>query len=259
MTILVHETKSGQVILIYWSVRRMNEIERFRLRRAKRLQKRFDVGIDWITTENGAHVPVMNGKSVGGWSKGKSFNDANKASEYTYSNHSVGGEDGQTDMRIQVKDKSGKEVGYCEYSDWSGRPHIQMIKVNPEYRRQGIAKKMLQELQSQYKGVEIDLGMLTPDGVKLVEGAMEEIEDKEAKKKIDRYKAVKKRLEENEKELNGIYERWEKEGKGYEDDTEENKKKVDKLGEEWDRLYEEEHKLGEEVKGLKSTKRMVKM
>lgn len=55
-----------------------NAIEAYRKRRMDRLKTRgacFDE-IGWITVENGEHVPIENGVSVGGWSKGKDFSRA---------------------------------------------------------------------------------------------------------------------------------------------------------------------------------------
>lgn len=55
-----------------------NTIEAYRKRRMDRLKSRGANcdEIDWITVENGEHVPVENGKSVGGWSKGRDFSRA---------------------------------------------------------------------------------------------------------------------------------------------------------------------------------------
>lgn len=53
-------------------------IEAYRKRRMDRLRSRgaHHDDIDWITVENGEHVPIENGKSVGGWSKGRDFSRA---------------------------------------------------------------------------------------------------------------------------------------------------------------------------------------
>ena len=59
----------------------MNDaIRRHRVRRAMRLKSRLDSDnkkIDWITTETGSHIPLQNGKAVGGPLEGKSFENAN--------------------------------------------------------------------------------------------------------------------------------------------------------------------------------------
>jgi len=55
----------------------MNSIEQFRARRDERIKNRKDADdIQWISTEEGSHIPLKNGKSVGGWSKGKDFSSA---------------------------------------------------------------------------------------------------------------------------------------------------------------------------------------
>ena len=49
-------------------------------------------------------------------------------------------------------------VGTIRYSIFEGRPHISMIEVLEDYRRQGIATQMLRYLQGQYPNEEIVWG-----------------------------------------------------------------------------------------------------
>lgn len=83
---------------------------------------------------------------------------------------------GQTNSIIEAKIE-GKKVGTLEYSEYNGEPSISMINVDEKYRRNGIAKKMLQELQSNYPNKEIDWGTMTTDGAKLKDAVTYNIEN----------------------------------------------------------------------------------
>ena len=70
---------------------------------------------------------------------------------------------GQIDMLMQAV-RGELTVGTIRYSIFEGRPHISMIEVLEDYRRQGIATQMLRYLQGQYPNEEIVWGYLTEDG-----------------------------------------------------------------------------------------------
>jgi ribosomal protein S18 acetylase RimI-like enzyme len=73
---------------------------------------------------------------------------------------------GQKDL-IKFAELKGKPIGYLQYADFEGVPSIKHIAVNEKYRRQGIATKLINELQKGYPDKKIDWGMLTPEGIKL--------------------------------------------------------------------------------------------
>ena len=73
----------------------------------------------------------------------------------------------------------GEVVGTVEYGEHEGKPNVKMIEVKPEYRRQGIATKLLQELQKKYPDQEIDFGMSTEDGTNLLKNITYQVENKE--------------------------------------------------------------------------------
>lgn len=58
----------------------------------------------------------------------------------------------------------GRGVGYIDFCEFEGRPHIQMINVAEDMRRQKIATRLLAELQSRYPTMEIDWGMTSGSG-----------------------------------------------------------------------------------------------
>ena len=65
---------------------------------------------------------------------------------------------GQIDMLMQAV-RGELTVGTIRYSIFEGRPHISMIEVLEDYRRQGIATQMLRYLQGQYPNEEIVWGV----------------------------------------------------------------------------------------------------
>lgn len=80
---------------------------------------------------------------------------------------------GQIDMLMQAV-RGELTVGTIRYSIFEGRPHISMIEVLEDYRRQGIATQMLRYLQGQYPNEEIVWGYLTEDGSALYQAVVDE-------------------------------------------------------------------------------------
>lgn len=80
---------------------------------------------------------------------------------------------GQIDMLMQAV-RGELTVGTIRYSIFEGRPHISMIEVLEDYRRQGIATQMLRYLQGQYPNEAIVWGYLTEDGSALYQAVVDE-------------------------------------------------------------------------------------
>lgn len=80
---------------------------------------------------------------------------------------------GQIDVLMQAV-RGELTVGTIRYSIFEGRPHISMIEVLEDYRRQGIATQMLRYLQGQYPNEEIVWGYLTEDGSALYQAVVDE-------------------------------------------------------------------------------------
>jgi ribosomal protein S18 acetylase RimI-like enzyme len=81
---------------------------------------------------------------------------------------------GEAFARVHALD-GDSVVGYVTYSIFMRLAHIQHIFVDPAYRRQGIARKMLDVLYREYGYGRIKPGGLTPDGVKLLESIQREM------------------------------------------------------------------------------------
>lgn len=70
---------------------------------------------------------------------------------------------GQHDWRLAALEE-GIEVGYVTFAEYEGIPHVLMIEVAADHRRNGIGSNMVAELQRRYEGTAIDFGGLTEDG-----------------------------------------------------------------------------------------------
>lgn len=125
------------------------------------------------------------------------FAPSNGGGALKMTNNITGYSQGQTDS-VMTAEIDGKVAGTLSYSEYGDEPYINMIETNPEYRGQGVATKMLQNLQAMYEGKNINAGMLTEDGAKLFEKVSEKVPNKEyseTKSKLDSLKAELKRFE----------------------------------------------------------------
>ena len=84
----------------------------------------------------------------------------------------------QIDMEMTAY-KGETAVGYIQYSLYENVPHIAFMETMPPYRRQGIATRLLRQLQAQYPDTGIEWGMLTDDGRALYEAVTYSVENEE--------------------------------------------------------------------------------
>lgn len=70
---------------------------------------------------------------------------------------------GQSDNSLKAF-LGNKLVGIINYSEYENEPSVKMLEVKPEFRRQGIGTKLLQQLQKLYPNTEIDLGYASKEG-----------------------------------------------------------------------------------------------
>lgn len=127
--------------------------------------------------------------------------------------------------------QDGKVIGKLNYGEYDGIPSVKMLEVDSEFRRKGIGKKLLQELQKKYNGIEIDFGMTTPDGTSLLENATYEIENKEVADKLKRIKEIQNKLDEYDE--------------GYKNYYDNNLIPPQNYAEDYNELYDEKRKLEE--------------
>ncbi|MDD7755325.1 MAG: hypothetical protein PUJ51_12595 [Clostridiales bacterium] len=140
--------------------------------------------------------------------------------------------------------QDGKVIGKLNYGEYDGIPSVKMLEVDSEFRRKGIGKKLLQELQKKYNGIEIDFGMTTPDGTSLLENTTYEIENKEVADKLKRIKEIQNKLDEYDE--------------GYKNYYDNNLIPPQNYAEDYNELYDEKRKLEEETWNKKATKTFVK-
>lgn len=158
---------------------------------------------------------------------------------------------GQMDAMLSAEGPQGETIGYIKYAEYQEIPYIQYIEVDEKHRRQGVATRLLQELQNLYKGKEIDWGMTTEDGTKLKQSITYVVEDIEVKKLLERLVAAQMALQRNEAQLNQLYE--------IEEPSQEQSIEIERLGEEWDALNDEIWNLNREIDGRKPEKVFIKM
>lgn len=102
---------------------------------------------------------------------------------------------GQYDLTLKCYTKN-QLVGYIDYADFQGEPHVQMIKVHNDFRRQGIGREMLIKLQKSYPDIQIEMGTLTDDGERLITSmSQKKIYNKDVLEKMKKLKDVKEKIE----------------------------------------------------------------
>ena len=119
----------------------------------------------------------------------------------TFRDEMVGTQSGQKDSRLTAY--MGKTLeGILDYSDFHGEISIKMMEVKPQYRRQGIGKDLILNLQKMYPKTEINTGMASGEGAKLLKSLKTSLYIDKAKiKKIKQLEKELKDIEKEEKQL----------------------------------------------------------
>ena len=146
--------------------------------------------------------------------------------------------------------QDGKVVAKLEYGEYDGEPNVKMIEVQPEYRRKGIATKLMQELQRKYPDTEINFGMSTPDGTKLLDSITYDVTDEAVVADRQKLKALQAELNDLQEKLDVLYDT--------DPLTEEQDAELHRLGDRWQEVYETIHDLSENLRGKKATRTFVK-
>lgn len=146
--------------------------------------------------------------------------------------------------------QDGKEAGTLKYGDFDGEPNVKMIEVLPEYRRKGIGTKLLQELQKKYPDAEINFGMSTPDGTKLLESITYKVTDETVVADRQKLKDMQTELNELQERLDILYDT--------ENLSEEQNAELERLGDRWTEVYDTIRELEQTLRGKKAAKTFVK-
>lgn len=157
--------------------------------------------------------------------------------ELTFSDESVGYQNGQHDM-VLVAYLDGEMVGSLDYSVYLGIPHIKMLEVKKDFRRMGVGTKLLKQLQNMFPKEEIDLGMLTSDGTKLMQTIKRDFQENPS------YKKAKERYEDVRSEIQRIMAKIDRK----------NYSEANKLND----LHDEEYELEQLLSDMKTGKYFIK-
>lgn len=102
---------------------------------------------------------------------------------------------GQTDVTLSAL-MGGQRVGKINFAVFQNEPSIQMVAVDPEYRRQGIATAMIKKLQKEFPDTEINWGSMTDDGSALRKSLKTNVKtDPVVQAKLERLKSLKAKEE----------------------------------------------------------------
>ena len=115
--------------------------------------------------------------------------------DLNFKDNSVGYQSGQHDMVLTAY-LDGEMVGNLYYSLYNGIPNIKMLEVEKDFRRIGVGTKLLKQLQNMFPKEEIGLGMLTPDGARLMQTIERKFEpNPKYKKTKERYEKIKSEIQ----------------------------------------------------------------
>ena len=153
---------------------------------------------------------------------------------------------GQMDQTLNAY-QNNEYVGHINYSVYDNEPYIEMINVPEKYRRQGIGRILVLKLQSMFPTTEINLGMLTDDGNKLIASLKTKIlynkTYKLKKAKLDKLKQI-------EQNYNDIFERF----KNHK--SEKAISKLIELNNHWNEVHSKIDELDRQLIEMKPSKRI---
>lgn len=117
-------------------------------------------------------------QSLEGLDEGTLFSTAPETG-LTFREELTGAYSGQKDLVLTAY-REGRPVGYVKYSEYQGEPKVQMLEVDPENRRQGVATALVEQLKKDYPDFSREnLGMLTEDGSAFANARFSTAQDRE--------------------------------------------------------------------------------
>ena len=136
----------------------------------------------------------------------------------------------------------GNEVaGTIEYSVYEDVPAIQMITTAEGYKRKGVATKMLQALQNEFKDTEIQFGYTTEEGEKLLKAITYEVPNKAVINYNKKLKRLETELETYQKTLDDVWKKVE-DNPSYEF-TNKDRSIIESVGDKWNETSDAIHAL----------------
>jgi GNAT superfamily N-acetyltransferase len=134
-------------------------------------------------------------------------------------------------------------VGYVDFqvNEDIKEIFIEMIEVGDDFRRRGIATKMLNKLREDYPDYYVDWGYVLPDGEKLKQVLTYERDNPEYVKLSKEFNTISKELEQLESILND------------DDWLESHRDEIDSVGDKWESLYDRKREIADELYDLRPT------
>ncbi len=88
--------------------------------------------------------------------------------DYNFEDSCVDYNNGQSYMKLKIFDDKKNSLGYLAYSDYNDDAYIDLLYVEPEYRRNGVGTLLMNKLKELYKNHKIEKGYTTDDGNKFL-------------------------------------------------------------------------------------------
>ena len=132
---------------------------------------------------------------------------------HTYSTDAY---EGQVNMRKEFQDEDGNTIAKIDYNYFDGEINVDVIETNPEYRRKGLATRLVKDLKqdAQEEGVKINYGYTSQEGTALLD-SIEKLEKNN--KKV--YNIINKSISNEERrQVDSEVKRWrlnQEDGIGY--------------------------------------------
>lgn len=163
----------------------------------------------------------------------------------TFRTENFGYHHGQSDQRL-VASRGGVDVGYIDYADYGGEPNVKFISV-PTERRQGIGTALVKRLQSEYPGIEINMGGTTDMGHSLLGSIPQTVtQNAEYAKLADRLERLRRQENEYTILANRFYER----------PTPELQQQIHAISTDWNEINDEIYQIEQQMREMRPATRL---
>lgn len=134
---------------------------------------------------------LLNPSAVIAYHNKYSDNDASTKRQFTKQIEVTDAYSGQINATLYALDAKGEVAGYVDFTVFNERVSISMIKTLEAYRRKGVGKFLIVELQKEYPDVELDWGYMTPEGAALKNSLKTTVVPSEYAEQFDKLKELK--------------------------------------------------------------------
>lgn len=117
--------------------------------------------------ENGRWVTLKDGRRIKLKTTNEYMNDFMKKEKNKINTYSTDAYSGQVNMIKEIRNNNDEIIAKLQYTDYDNKAYIDLIETKEEYRRKGLATKLMNDLEKEY-GENIEYGYSTPDGTKFL-------------------------------------------------------------------------------------------